>query len=428
MVTINELQVENLKRVKAVKLVPSPNGLTVIGGKNRQGKTSVLDAIMWALGGDKYKPSDAKRANALTPPNIRLELSNGITVERKGVNSSLKVIDSSGEKSGQSLLNTFISKLALDLPSFINASEKEKADILLKIIGVGDKLKAMDEEENKIYVQRTEIGRLATKKEKVAEDMPFFPNLPTEPISALELIQKQQEILARNGENNKKRDNLKLIEQEKEKLTIYVEDLKQRLEDAENRLNICVNDVITARKTVEELRDESTAELEENLRQIDDKNAKIRSNAQKEAAEAEAEALNKEYGVLSDALAEIRKNRNELLNSVDLPLPGLTVQEGRLLYNNVHWDSMSGSDQLKVATAIVRKLNPECGFVLMDKLEQMDSDTLQEFAAWLEKENLQVIATRVSTGDECSIIIEDGMVKDSTEAIEDRPAYVKGVF
>ena len=117
-----------------------------------------------------------------------------------------------------------------------------------------------------------------------------------------------------------------------------------------------------------------------------------------------------------------------MLDSVDLPLPGLTVKEGRLLYNNVHWDSMSGSDQLKVATAIVRKLNPECGFVLMDKLEQMDSDTLQEFAAWLEKENLQVIATRVSTGDECSIIIEDGMVKDSVEAIEDRPAYVKGVF
>ncbi len=40
---------------------------------------------------------------------------------------------------------------------------------------------------------------------------------------------------------------------------------------------------------------------------------------------------------------------------------------------------MSGSDQLRVATAIVRKLNPECGFVLLDKLEQMDMTTLQEF-------------------------------------------------
>ena len=72
---------------------------------------------------------------------------------------------------------------------------------------------------------------------------------------------------------------------------------------------------------------------------------------------------------------------------------------------------MSGSEQLKVATAIVRKLNPECGFVLMDKLEQMDAKTLAEFGAWLEQEGLQVIATRVSTGGECSIIIEDGYIK-----------------
>ena len=72
---------------------------------------------------------------------------------------------------------------------------------------------------------------------------------------------------------------------------------------------------------------------------------------------------------------------------------------------------MSGSDQLKISTAIVRKLNPECGFVLLDKLEQMDMDTLQEFGEWLEKEGLQAIATRVSTSGECSIIIEDGYVK-----------------
>jgi hypothetical protein len=44
----------------------------------------------------------------------------------------------------------------------------------------------------------------------------------------------------------------------------------------------------------------------------------------------------------------------------------------------------------------------------MDKLEQMDLHTLKEFGTWLEQEGLQVIATRVSTGDECSIVIEDG--------------------
>ena len=56
-VKINQLEIENVKRVKAVKIEPTANGLTVIGGRNSQGKTSVLDSIAWALGGDRYKPS-----------------------------------------------------------------------------------------------------------------------------------------------------------------------------------------------------------------------------------------------------------------------------------------------------------------------------------------------------------------------------------
>ena len=82
---------------------------------------------------------------------------------------------------------------------------------------------------------------------------------------------------------------------------------------------------------------------------------------------------------------------------------------------------MSSSQRLIVSTAIVRKLNPSCGFVLMDKLEQMDLKTLREFGEWLEQENLQVIATRVSTGEECAVIIEDGYAKATSEP---QPAFV----
>ena len=139
-VKINTLEIENVKRIKAVALTPSKTGLTVIGGKNRQGKTSVLDAIAWALGGDSFKPSSPAREGAVGDPHLKVTLDNGITVERSGKNSSLKVIDSTGNKGGQQLLNSFIEKLALDLPRFMNASNKEKADTLLKIIGVGDKL------------------------------------------------------------------------------------------------------------------------------------------------------------------------------------------------------------------------------------------------------------------------------------------------
>ena len=109
-------------------------------------------------------------------------------------------------------------------------------------------------------------------------------------------------------------------------------------------------------------------------------------------------------------MEDIRKEKASLLNNADLPLEGLGIEDGKITYLNQEWDNMSGSQQLKVATAICRKINPNCGFILLDKLEQMDMNTLTEFGSWLKSEGLQAIATRVSTGDECSIIIEDGYV------------------
>lgn len=421
-VKINELLIENVKRVKAVQFEPSADGLTIIGGRNGQGKTSVLDAIAWALGGNNYKLSVPERAGALVPPNLHLELSNGLIVERKGKNSTLKVTDPNGNKSGQQLLNKFVSTLALDLPKFINGSDKDKADSLLKILGIGDVLAQLDTKENQLYAQRTEVGRIADRKKKAADEMPMYPNVPKEPVSATELIKEQQEILARNGENERKRQDAARYERMLAEAQIAFDEAKAALQKAEQ-------DCLTARKSAEDLHDESTAELEKNLAEIEALNIKIRANSTKEAAEVEANNLQQEYDGLTEQIESVREERNKLLDSAELPLPGLSVKDGKLIYNNMPWDGMSGSDQLKVATAIVRKLNPQCGFVLMDKLEQMDLETLQEFGTWLKQEGLQVIATRVSTGDECSIIIEDGMVKGDTEAVKEKaPKYVKGVF
>lgn len=421
-IKINELLIENVKRVKAVQFEPSADGLTIIGGRNGQGKTSVLDAIAWALGGNNYKPSVPERDGALVPPNLHIELSNGLIVERKGKNSTLKVTDPEGNKSGQQLLNEFVSTLALDLPKFINGSDKDKADSLLKILGIGDVLAQLDTKENQLYAQRTEVGRIADRKKKAADEMPMYPNVPKEPVNATELIKQQQEILARNGENEQKRQNAARYERMLAEAQIAFDEAKAALQKAEQ-------DCLTARKSAEDLHDESTAELEKNLAEIEALNIKIRANSTKEATEVEANNLQQEYDGLTEQIESVREERNKLLNSAELPLPGLSVKDGKLIYNNMPWDGMSGSDQLKVATAIVRKLNPQCGFVLMDKLEQMDLETLQEFGAWLKQEGLQVIATRVSTGDECSIIIEDGMVKGDTEAVKEKaPKYVKGVF
>lgn len=410
-VKINSLEFENVKRIKAVQLEPSKSGLTIIGGKNRQGKTSVLDSIAWALGGDKFKPSNPMRHGSVVEPHLKVTLDNGITVERSGKNSSLKVIDSTGNKGGQQLLNSFVEQFALDLPKFMNQSSKEKAATLLRIIGVGDKLYQLEANEQTLYNQRTAIGRIADQKEKFAKEMPVYTGVPAEPVSASELIRQQQDILARNGENQRKREQRDYYKSQLELAQTAYEQAKSRLEAAENNYKLASLDA-------ENLTDENTSELKRNIAEIEEINKKVRANLDREKAEIDAEDYKEQYKHLTNEIENIRQAKKDLLNGADLPLPGLSVEGGELLYNGSKWDCMSGSEQLIVATSIVRKLNPDCGFVLLDKLEQLDGDTLTEFGSWLESQGLQAIATRVSTGDECSIIIEDGMSREPEKEAE----------
>lgn len=408
MVTINKLEIENVKRVKAVKLEPSATGLTIIGGNNNQGKTSVLDAIAWALGGNKYKPSQAQREGSTIQPSLKITLSNGLIVERSGKNSTLKVIDPSGNKAGQNLLDSFVEELAINLPKFMEQTSKEKAKTLLQIIGVGPQLAELEMQEKAKYDERHAIGVIADQKEKFAKEQPYYPDAPKELVSIAELIQQQQEILAKNGENARKRQNLAKIENDYQMAVADAQRLESMLKEAQEKQQALAQDLDIARKDTQDLIDESTQEIEDSIANIEQINLKVRANFDKDKAEEDAKGYREQYKELDNVIADIRKQKTDLLTNADLPLPGLSVDDGELLYLGQRWDNMSGSQQLQVATAIVRKLKPECGFVLIDKLEQMDQLTLQEFGAWLEQEGLQAIATRVSTGGECSVIIEDG--------------------
>ncbi len=416
---ITKLALENVKRVKAVTIEPSLNGLTVIGGRNGQGKTSVLDAIAWALGGNKYAPSNAGRDGSMLAPALRVELDNGIIVERNGEKSTLKVTDPQGKKAGQALLDAFVEKLALDLPKFLSVNSKEKAKVLLQIIGVKEELAKLECEEQATYNKRHEVGRIADAKAKYASQMAVYEDVPDAPISAMELIKQQQAILLQNAKNQKTRQSFSDLTQHKTRLVNQIQLLQTELATLEN-------DLVIAQKSAETLQDESTEALEKSILHIDELNSKIRMNLDRDKALQDADCFKQEYNALSDKLDQIRIHKTNLLQSAQMPLPDLSVSDGELIYKGKNWDCMSGSEQLMVAVAIVQKLNPHCQFVLIDQIEQMDIDTLQAFGQWLTTQGLQAICTRVSTGNECEIIIEDGEIKEQEETT--RQSWTKGAF
>lgn len=418
-VRITALELSNVKRIKAVALEPAPAGLTVIGGKNGQGKTSVLDGIAWALGGERFRPDAAKREGSVLDPELRVQLSNGLTVIRKGPKSALTVVDESGRRSGQQLLNEFVEVLALDLPKFLNASDKERASILLNILGIQDQLDALEREERAAYDQRLQVGRDRDRARHYAEELPWNEGAPETEVSMADLTAEMEAAQAIISNNMQKRTELERLQNDAERLLEQIDELQERYQSI----------LIAAKSLADEVQHlpvpPDTDLILQRMKGAETTNAKVRENKAHLDADARAAALAEQYDELSIQVEDVRSRRMALLDGADMPLPGLSVQEGILTYKGQPWSCMSSAEQLRAATAIVARLKPECRFVLVDRLETMDTDTLREFGAWAAERGLQVIGTRVSTGGECTVVIEDGEVVESAPAA---PKWKEGTF
>ena len=471
------LDCSDVKRIKAVHLEFNEKGLTIIGGDNRQGKTTSLEAILYALGGESYRPVNFKREGSIEDGFIRLIFDDGMIVERSGKNAALKVIDSTGKKQGQSLLNALISKIAIDLPRFLNAPDGEKAKVLLELLGIGDKLKELDTQEQDKYQERTLVGRQYEQKDKAVKELPFYADVPDEEVSSVELTKQLGEVMKRNAatkaaveriESNKA--ELGRLVERGEKLSSDREALdgqataqkaqvesnaKHRLDSIESQIKELmrqkaqvaaekdqqlkvIDDTVVAQKkafdtqikenesAIETLTDEivksenidtsleDTSALEKAIQDCEGTNAKVRANRERQAKVDESVALKNEYDKYTAEIEDIRKQRLALLDGADLPYPGLSVKDfGKgpvITLNGIPWSDCSGSEQLIVSAAIAFAMKPECKFALMDKFEQFDLKSLDAFDKWLIEHDRQVIATRVSTGNECAFIIEDGYV------------------
>ena len=99
-------------------------------------------------------------------------------------------------------------------------------------------------------------------------------------------------------------------------------------------------------------------------------------------------------------------------------LDALTNGGAALLTQQELIEALQGYSEVDVTTDIqlIRPLGQGALYVVCSAETAGDMRTLSEFGTWLEANGLQAIATRVSTGDECSIIIEDGWVAGTAPA------------
>jgi len=410
---ILEYTIKNAGRIKAVHVEPKKSGLTIIGGKNRMGKTTNLDMLAWACGGDKYRPAEPNHRGAETPAELDVKFDNGIHVTRKGKNGTLTVMDETkGTKGGQALLDKFITSFALDLRAFRQAKPKEKCDLLLKGLGIDKQLAEVQTKIDAAYDARKVANGIAKQKMTIQAHAGEPLEAPCdEPIDISGLMQQLQAANKANEERQRIVYAFRSHDADLARLNNRIKELTEELRKAKE--DLAKAEATPAVPIPDEI---DVAQLQADIQQATEINAEFarvqQANEAIMRATKEAIEANNATEKADEVLEKARQAKTDLLASAKMPDPDIGINEdGELAYKGDTWEALAGSDELILCAKIVSRLNPECRFILIDGLEQMDGDTLAGFDKWSEDAGFQVIGTRVTADpDEATLIIEDGQI------------------
>lgn len=427
--TIIELQVENIKRLKAIRI--TPKGSTVkITGKNDQGKTSALDSIDYAFRGEKEicdEPIRQGQKSAEVFIKLSEEINNVCTIKRRftplGTVLEIRNADGVPQKSPQALLDAITSKLCFDPLNFIRLKPQEQSEQLRQLAGLD--FTELNAARKTAYDERTIRNReLEAAKTKLLS-YPFNAALPKEAVSITALATKLGEARSQNSHNAQRRQAVQAqdavafdLSEDARALTNKIAQLEKMLIDA--RAELISKNTAQVKATIERdrmaseltsLQNVDESALQKDIDDIQRTNADIEANNRHMKARDEVELLEGAIRGLTSKIQECDQDKAAQIEFANFPMPGLSFDEARgVLLNDVPFQQGSQARQLQAAVAIGLALNPKVRVILIRDGSLLDEDSMKLVSEMAEKNAAQIWVEIVNSKDPQAIVIENGEV------------------
>jgi DNA repair exonuclease SbcCD ATPase subunit len=421
---IIKLEAQNVKKIKAISITPDGNSI-VIGGDNGEGKTSVLDSIMYAIAGQKAIPSrplrDGQKSGKVTIDVGDFIITRTFTQAGGG---TLTVTNKEGAKypSPQAILDNLTGKLTFDPIQFSRMSPAEQLLALKRLVGID--MSKIDDARRSTYDERTIVNRELKQAQANAATCQSFPDAPAMPVSVAELSAELQAAQA----ENKKIDDAKQaadrtgyqIKVRREKIAetnVEIERLRHeinRLKGVEADLSKGLREMEAAHKTQVEAIPTERADEQSIITRIEGAeaiNKKVAANQRAVELKARVVETEKVSNALTEKIAAFDAEKIAMISSAAFPVPGLSLDEHGVTYNGIPFDQASSAEQLRVSVAMGIAMNPKLKVLLIRDGSLLDEKSLKIISDMAVEADAQVWIERVSKGKECSLIIEDGEIK-----------------
>ncbi len=405
--TIVSLVAENIKRLKVVRIEPT-SSLVDVNGRNRQGKTSVLDSVWMALKGWDKDANPKPIREGQQSAKIRADLGEIIVVRnfkktKTGeVTTSLDVHDAAGNSYNkpQTLLDSMVDALSIDPLEFERAKEREQFDIVKKLVpGIDfEAMAAADKEDRKL---REEIGRDMRRYSAAADAITIPADAPTEKVDEDTLGDELERALEHNNQIN-------IRVERREHAAAKAAELRQKIielaaEAAEIEKKLAEAEELPKEIDVEVLRAKQS--------EVRAANAWVDKRAEQKTLHRKAIDLQERYEAYTAQIEEREEAKRKAIESAKLPVEGLEIGDGVVLLNGLPFQQASDAERLRASLALAMARNPQVRVIRVRDGGRLDSDAREIVEALAAEHGFQIWMERVAEGEPVGVRIEDGEVR-----------------
>lgn len=404
MTRIVKCKVENILGVKNVEFSPNGNSLT-IGGKNGQGKSSALWALVMALGGKGQIPQQPVHNGAeLGTVQIELDRFNVFFEVGSDRNAKVRVEAKDGARysSPQTMLNDFFSNLSFDPGAFKSMESAKRTRVLLDLVGLD--FTELDSKTKAAREDRTIIGREVTQLKAKLVGMVRHEDAPAELVDLGKLHEQFIAATKIQGQQQALETRIMEIDQQKK----YKE---EQIDELREEIRLLENERLKASVTLSGIQVPAIGAIQDEIAGARAINSKVDENKKYREVELQLTKREGEYNLLSQRIETAASDREKALSEAKFPIQGLGFVDGDVTYNGIPFSQLSESEQWEISTAIGFALNPH-GIVFMRNSGGLDKDARARVRARAAELGVQLFLEVVDDADDVQLLIEDGTVKE----------------
>lgn len=427
--TLGVLEVKNVKGARAVTLKFDPEqNLFVIGGENEAGKSSTIDALWYLIAGAKNIPEmpirqGEKRASVEAVLNDKatgkphLKAVRTWWYDKRGaLKTKLELSDPEGVPipgGAQGILDRLYSHL-LDPVEFLNMDHRKKVEAVRECVGID--FSELDAKRDKAYAKRTAANANRDALDKRYHASEFYPEAEGKEVPDVsDLVAKAKEADALAAKRDKLKEEADRIVETNEGFQRRVDDLLAEIERLRSNLEATQEQIaknnerqVDVLKEADAIEVPEVGDVSERIKEAEALREKVRANQAYHALKEEFEAAERAWRDLDDEVKEIDAEKERRLSEAKFPLEGMGFDKDHVTYNGKPLHQCSTSEQIRVSVAMALVNPPKLPIIFIRRSESLDAKRLKLIADFARDRGALVIAERVSTGPECSVVIEEG--------------------